>query len=150
MIFILLLLASFSVSADPWVVYGQSVVNYPGLDNPEPSHAGLIGEVMALPYQVPEGKTLRIDGIAIESHTTAIESRPVYVLFPWITDEPVQGDAPTRIAGALLSCTGSTSTVSCPTRYYVPSGKWVNIRIICQSPSMSGTRMGWHLFGELE
>lgn len=148
----ILILALFSISAqaEPWVVYGQTIVGGYGVDNPEPNTAGLVGEVDALPYQVPAGKRLRIDGLAMESHTTAVEGRPVYVLLPWVTDAPVVGNAAIRVKSALMSCTGSDHTISCPTRFYVPAGKWVNLRIICQSPAMFTTLMGWHVFGEIE
>lgn len=147
---LLLLLLPTLAHAEPWVVYGQTVVGGYGIDNPKPNAAGVIGEVDALPYRVPEGKRLRIDGIGMESHTTALESRPVYVLFPWVTDSPIAGTSSARLAGALMSCTGSDHTISCPTRFYVPAGKYVNLRIICQSPAMFTTLMGWHVFGELE
>ena len=149
-VFCLLVALSGVAQADPWVVYGQTVVGGYGVDNPTPNRAGVYGEVRALPYQVPAGKVLRIDGIGMESHTTANESRPVYVLFPWITDSPMGGTPEIRKSRALMSCTGSDHTISCPTRFYVPAGKWVNLRIICQSPNMFTTLMGWHVYGELE
>lgn len=148
---ITLLLISFSSFAEePWVIYGQTIVGGYGIDNPSPNKAGLIGEVKALPYVVPEGKRLRIDGVGMESHTTSVENRPVYVLIPWVTDFPIVGTPEIRKAGAIMSCTSSDHTVTCPTRVYVPAGKVLNLRIICQSQAMFTTLMGWYIYGSLE
>lgn len=148
-VIIALMLLAAPTQAEPWVVYGQTRV-MEGMDNPAPNTAGLIGEIAALPYQVPSGKVLRIDGIGIESHHYQ-GAQPALVLFPWLSDYPMTSATPEyRAAASLVSCAAANHTNSCATRYYVPSGKWVNVRILASPASMIGLRMGWHLYGELE
>lgn len=144
-----LLLFPFVAFAEPWVVYSQTAVPLGALHNPRPNTAGLIGEVSSLPYRVPEGKVLRIDGIALESFPTAPNLLPKFVLFPWLSDSTRSMTAQEINAQALVSCSAGAFTNTCPTRYFVPSGKLVNVTLVLGSPEMAGWTWGWHMYGEL-
>src|SRR5215469_8754546 len=54
--------------SSPWLCYGTTnVLAYSTLLMPIPSLNGLIGEVAALPYQVPAGSWLQLQGWGVSS-----------------------------------------------------------------------------------
>lgn len=140
---------------EPWIVYGQTVMvvngaTVDGIDNPAPNTAGLIGEVSSLPYQVPQGKKLVITAYGFEGHVLPNDSYPVYVLVPWLSDQPMPNATPQdRIPRQLASCSASTETNVIYCEKHIPSGKYLNVRLLNNSPH-SDMRHGWFMQGFLE
>lgn len=140
---------SVCVWADPWIVHAQSTVKLGSNTNPTPNRSGLIGEVAALPYQVPAGKRLHLTGIALESFPTAATPAPIFVLFPWITPDLRARSIPEINNAALLSCAASIQTNSCKADHWLPAGSWLHVTLLLGSPGMAGGVWAWALTGEL-
>lgn len=147
--FLCLLLFCGAAYAEPWIVYGQTKMAIGSNVNPAPNKAGLLGEVLSLPYQVPNGKILRIDSMSLEAYPTPSDPRPIFVIFPWVSDVKTIPGAEIINKSAMLSCAASTQTNTCATRYYIPEKKWLNVTVLLGSPSYAGGVWGWQFYGEL-
>lgn len=128
------------VSAEPWLVYGTTeVIPSTNVDNPLPSVNGLIGEIVHLPYIVPEGYHLVITAYAIEGGKT-----PQYALIPWIGNQPVQNDQ------CLMTCAAAYgSNLYSGMEWIIPSGKILNIRISNSGEDGLIYAFGWYMQGYL-
>lgn len=150
MIRALLLLAFAGVAhAEPWIVHAQSTVSLGSNTNPRPNSSGLIGEVRSLPYRVPEGKTLHVTKIGLESFPMVSGPPPVFVLFPWITPDLRTRTAPEINNAALISCAASLQTNSCAADHWIPSGMYLNVTLLLGTQNMAGGVWAWYVAGEL-
>jgi len=125
-------------AADPWYVYGQTPLPLGvAIDNPAPNSNGLIGEVDSLPYTVPPGCTLTINAYGIESYVPSVG------LFIWLGLGSASND------NALMTVLGNWGTAEIiGSRFVIPSGEIVNIRIMNGSPR-NGWTHAWYLNGDL-
>lgn len=125
----------------PWIVYGQTMPVCNGdINNPTPNVNGLVGEVAALPYTVPDGTELIIDAYGIESYATATGG---VVLAPYI------GPTPPIPNNAFLHSVYSNdqSNETTGVEFHIPAGKVFNIRLMSSECPSSVT--GWYVKGHL-
>ena len=143
---ILLMLLSFSVLADPWIVSGQTgIPAQTGIDNPQPSNPGAIGQVTSLPYTVPANCTLMLTSYGIEGYA----QDGVTVIFIW-TGSPAQVTGQWRIDHATASAAardGSNELIG--QLYDFPEGTVINIRLINGTTTHNGSIFGWYAGGDL-
>ena len=125
----------------PWALYGQTTLAAnQGIDNPAPNAAGVLGEVPALPYVVPDGRTLVLDGWGIESY----DASGLGFIFPWLGPPPIAN------AKALPTVSASRETNSIARLgFYLPAGTILNVRIV-SGLNINGAVFGWYLSGHLE
>jgi hypothetical protein len=135
-----------------WVVYGQTAMPAApngGVTNPTPGTGlgqglninGLVGEVTSLPYTVPEGKQLVLEGWGFEGL-----NQPFGVCIPFI------GDAPVTNAKCLPSvgCGGSQASYYITgTRFTVPAGKKVGVFLL-NGTTIHNVICAWFVQGHLE
>ncbi len=143
--FIPLLLLAFSARADPWGVSGQTQLNAnTAIDNPYPADSGAVGGVVSLPYVVPYGKQLCINGYVMEGY----DAPGIAVLFVWTGAIPAGENAPAyRMDHGLPSVAAHSGSRQISLRYCFPEGGTINIRLINGS-TYSGV-YGWGVWGEL-
>lgn len=139
LIFITFLLVASTANAAEWIVYGQTSIPSQGsVNNPMPNAAGVVGEVVSLPYTVPAGFELRLMAYGIEAY-----NRPgTAVIFPWL------GAAPATNAKALMSvgAHGITQEIIGAV-FHLPAGTIVNFMLL---NGQDATQVyAWYAFGEL-
>ena len=131
-----LLLATSRVVATPWVAYGQNTMRAnSNLDNPQVNLAGTLEEV-ALPYIVPEGMCLTIEGWGVEG----VGSRAG--LIPWL------GYPPATNPQTLPTATSLEHTSHVFGRWILGPGTVLNVRLVYTGRA-NGTVIGWHIWGTL-
>lgn len=127
--------------ATPWICYGQTLpVKNAAVDNPQCNVNGLVGEVTAFPYVVPDGMQLVIEAYGIEAYNVA----GAIVLAPWIGDGPPSTNG---IFLASVNADNDTNSIS-GLRFTLPSAKKLNIRIM--STETTSQVVGWYLSGYLQ
>lgn len=127
------------MTTEPWICYGQQAgPSNAAIDNPPANLNGILGEV-TLPYTVPAGQTLVLNGWGIEAYETIAGS---FVLVPWIGDLPATN---AKCLHSVLASADSNSTTGF--EYHIPAGKKLNARIMC---SEAGNPVaGWWMSGFL-
>jgi hypothetical protein len=113
-----------------------------GVDNPAPNVNGLVGEQTTLPYTVPCGKRLVLQGWGFEGL-----KNPFGVCFPWI--------GTVRTKERCLASVGpgpSGSYYVTGMRWVIPEGKIVNVRLLngSQEGGTTGVVCAWFVQGYLE
>lgn len=127
-------------TASPWIVYGQTApICQGGITNPVPSSNGLIGEVAALPYTVPDGKVLVVEAYGLEAYGNVPGG---LVLVPYIGATP-----PTlqQFLHSVFSDNASNETVG--VEFRLPAGKVFNLLLM--SNECPAQVVGWYVKGKL-
>lgn len=139
--FIFCFLSIFCYAENNWIVYGATIVKpYSNIDNPQPNVNGLVGEVISLPYRVPDNKQLVITNYAIEGGKS-----PQYALIPWIGSQPITNDK------CIMTCAAAYgSNLYNGMKWILPSGTILNVRISNSSNDGFAYAFGWYLEGYLQ
>ena len=125
----------------PWIVYGQTApICQGGINNPAPSVNGLIGEVSALPYTVPEGKTLIVQAYGLEAYANVPAG---LVLVPYIGVTPPVLNS--QFLHSVYSDNDTNETVG--VEFHIPAGKVFNLRLM--SSECPAQIVGWYVKGVL-
>lgn len=126
--------------SSPWTVYGQTMpICQGGIYNPAPNVNGLIGEVTALPYTVPEGKTLVVTGYGLEAYGNVSGG---LVLVPFIGPVP---PSPNAFLHSVFSDNASNETLG--VEFHIPAGKVFNLLLM--SNECPAQLVGWYVKGRL-
>lgn len=152
LVFLLFLLMSATASAQtssPWILYGQTAPICQGaINNPKPNVNGLIGEVVSLPYTVPDGKTLIVEAYGLEAYGNVPGG---LVLAPYLGVTP-----PTTNSVFLHSVFSDNDTnEAVGAEFHLPTGTVFNVRLMsneCWAGQVSGTPgnvVGWYVKGRL-
>jgi hypothetical protein len=140
----LLVAVSTTVHAEPWVMAGQTrMAANSALNNPQGNDIGAIGQNLVLPYTVPDGCVLKIDGYGVEAYDYPRTS----VIFLWAGDP--DGPATYRVRRATLSvgARGATNWVT-GLNYNFPGGTVINMRLQ-NATSYDGAVFSWGISGNL-
>lgn len=125
----------------PWIVYGQTApVCQGGINNPKPNVNGLVGEVSALPYTVPTGKTLVITGYGLEAYANVPYG---LVLAPYLGPTPPASNA--AFLHSVYADNASNETVG--VEFHLPAGTIFNLRLM--SSECPAQVVGWYVKGRL-
>ena len=137
------LLAPAAVAAQdaPWIVYGQTApICQGGIANPKPNVNGLIGEVTALPYTVPAGRTLVVRAYGLEAYGNVPGG---LVLVPYLGATPPSGN--NAFLHSVFSDNASNETLG--VEYHIPAGKIFNLLLM--SNECPAQVVGWYVTGRL-
>lgn len=136
----------------PWIIHNQTTFPVDPSDpsqsviliNPPGYAAGLVGEVTTLPYQVPTGKQLTINYLAIEGLWGA-------AMFPWIGTSP---DSPGQVVTTFTTPMPSPGypygpgTCEWHPKFTIPSGQSLGLSL--RGFNAPGAYMyGWMMAGKL-
>jgi len=131
---IFICLFSYSYANIPWIVYGTTLVPAGNvIDNPIPNSNGVVGEIISLPYLVPEGYELVITNMQVEGppYDNSV-SWSQFGMGVWL------GTFPCTNAKWIASCTTiGGSHQNNDMNIILKSGTILNIRL------MSNTQIGW-------
>ena len=143
--YLILFLFCLPAHAAPWVMAGQtSIPANSAINNPAGNDIGAIGQVTSLPYTVPVGCTLHIDGYGIEAYDWEKTS----VIFLW-TGDP-NGDATYRRTHSTISVAAKAHTTWVTgLRYYFPAGTVINMRLQ-NATSYNNAVFAWGISGDLQ
>jgi len=124
--------------SSPWLCYGTTnVLAYSTLLMPIPSLNGLIGEVAALPYQVPAGSWLQLQGWGVSS----VGSGATVGMFPIIGG--ATSDVRKRLPAAVAY--GGVGTVS--GSFILNTGSVLAFGLVNNQDTQS--LLSWYAYGNL-
>lgn len=135
-----LMLSLSLLMREPWIVYGQTTpICQGGVYNPTPNTNGLLGEVTALPYTVPPGKTLVITGYGLEAYGNVPGG---LVLVPYI------GATPPTLGQFLHSVFSDNASNEQSPEFHLPAGTVFNLLLM--SNECPAQVVGWYVKGRVE
>lgn len=136
-----LVVVALPVNAAPWVCHGQTWVkaNATVID-PEPNRVGVLGECERLPYRVPEGRVLRLDGWGVEGYAGLPGG---VVMAPWVGDKLTNGAMLPSVQGGQ----GRGSAEYGAVRFGLPPGTELHVMLQNGQPRAV---FSWFLVGGVE